>query len=127
VLPLSYSLRSVVARRTRTLLTVAVIALVVLAVTLMLSLVSGIRRTLVNSGSPDNLIVMRDPAGNEFPNRGVYLEIVKNERLVFTDAYSKAWEPSPKAANLLSPPFINMPSQSPLPASASWIPPVTIL
>jgi uncharacterized protein YndB with AHSA1/START domain len=43
-----------------------------------------------------NLIVMRDPAGNDYPNRGVYLEVVKNERLVFTDAYSKAWEPSEK-------------------------------
>jgi uncharacterized protein YndB with AHSA1/START domain len=43
-----------------------------------------------------NLIVMRGPDGNEFPNRGVYLEVVKNERLVFTDAYTKAWEPSAK-------------------------------
>ncbi len=43
-----------------------------------------------------NLIVMRDPAGHEFPNRGVYLEIVENERLVFTDAYAAAWEPSEK-------------------------------
>ncbi|WP_395671947.1 SRPBCC family protein [Inquilinus sp.] len=43
-----------------------------------------------------NLIVMRGPDGTEFPNRGVYLEIVKNERLVFTDAYTKAWEPSEK-------------------------------
>jgi len=43
-----------------------------------------------------NLIVMRDPAGNEFPNRGVYLEVVKNERIVFTNAYTKAWEPSEK-------------------------------
>jgi len=43
-----------------------------------------------------NLIVMRDPAGNEFPNRGVYLEVVKNERFVFTNAYTKAWEPSEK-------------------------------
>lgn len=43
-----------------------------------------------------NLIVMRDPAGNQLPNRGVYLEVVKNERLVFTDAYTKAWEPSEK-------------------------------
>ena len=43
-----------------------------------------------------NLIVMRGPDGNEFPNRGVYLEIVPNERLVFTDAYTKAWEPAPK-------------------------------
>ena len=43
-----------------------------------------------------NLIVMRDSAGNEFPNRGVYLEVVKNERIVFTNAYTKAWEPSEK-------------------------------
>lgn len=43
-----------------------------------------------------NLIVMRAPDGEELPNRGVYLEVVKNERLVFTDAYSKAWEPSEK-------------------------------
>lgn len=26
----------------------------------------------------------------------MYLEVVKNERLVFTDAYSNAWEPSGK-------------------------------
>jgi uncharacterized protein YndB with AHSA1/START domain len=43
-----------------------------------------------------NLIVMRDPEGNEVPCRGVYLEVVKNERLVLTDAYSRAWEPSEK-------------------------------
>lgn len=43
-----------------------------------------------------SLIVMRGPDGNDFPNRGVYLEVVKNERLVFTDAYMKAWEPSEK-------------------------------
>jgi len=42
------------------------------------------------------LIVMRGPDGNEFPNRGVYLEIVPNERLVSTDAYTTAWEPSEK-------------------------------
>jgi uncharacterized protein YndB with AHSA1/START domain len=43
-----------------------------------------------------NRIVMRGPDGNDLPNRGVYLEVVENERLVFTDAYTKAWEPSPK-------------------------------
>jgi uncharacterized protein YndB with AHSA1/START domain len=42
------------------------------------------------------LVVMRDPEGHEFPNRGVYLEVVPNERLVFTDAYTEAWEPSEK-------------------------------
>jgi uncharacterized protein YndB with AHSA1/START domain len=41
-------------------------------------------------------IVMRSPEGNEFPNRGVYLDVVANERLVFTDAYTVAWEPSAK-------------------------------
>jgi uncharacterized protein YndB with AHSA1/START domain len=43
-----------------------------------------------------NFIVMRDPQGNDLPNRGVYLEVVPNERLVFTDAYTEAWQPSPK-------------------------------
>lgn len=43
-----------------------------------------------------SLVVMRSPEGNEFPNRGVYLEVVENERLVFTDAYTSAWEPSEK-------------------------------
>jgi uncharacterized protein YndB with AHSA1/START domain len=42
------------------------------------------------------LVVMRDPEGRDFPNHGVYLEVVPNERLVFTDAYTEAWEPSQK-------------------------------
>ena len=41
-------------------------------------------------------IVMRSAEGQEFPNRGVYLDVVPNERLVFTDAYSRAWQPSGK-------------------------------
>jgi uncharacterized protein YndB with AHSA1/START domain len=43
-----------------------------------------------------SLIVMRSPEGQEFPSPGVVLDVVKNERLVFTDAYTKAWEPSQK-------------------------------
>ena len=43
-----------------------------------------------------SLVVMRGPAGKEFPNHGVYLEVVPNERIVFTDAYTRAWEPSAK-------------------------------
>jgi uncharacterized protein YndB with AHSA1/START domain len=52
-------------------------------------------QTDVRAGG-STLIVMRGPDGNEFPSHGVYLEVVKNERLVFTDAFSKAWEPSAK-------------------------------
>jgi uncharacterized protein YndB with AHSA1/START domain len=40
--------------------------------------------------------VMRGPDGKDLPNRGVYLEVVRNEKLVSTDAYVKAWEPSDK-------------------------------
>ena len=43
-----------------------------------------------------NLVVMRSPDGTELPNRGVYLQVVENERLVFTDAYTEAWKPSEK-------------------------------
>ena len=43
-----------------------------------------------------SLIVMHGPEGQEMPNRGVYLEVVPNEKLVFTDAFTKAWEPSEK-------------------------------
>jgi uncharacterized protein YndB with AHSA1/START domain len=42
------------------------------------------------------MIVMRDPDGNDYPNPGVYLDVVENERLVTTDAYTRAWEPSEK-------------------------------
>lgn len=43
-----------------------------------------------------NVIVMRDPDGNDYPNSGVYLEVVENEKLVLTDAYTEAWQPSQK-------------------------------
>ena len=43
-----------------------------------------------------SLVVMRGPDGVEMPNRGVYLEVVPNARLVFTDAYTAAWVPSAK-------------------------------
>src|SRR5580692_4731568 len=43
-----------------------------------------------------NLIVMKTPDGQDMPNPGVYLEVVPNEKLVFTNAYTKAWEPSDK-------------------------------
>ena len=43
-----------------------------------------------------SLIVMAGPDGNEVPNRGVYLEVVPNRKLVFTDAFTSAWVPSQK-------------------------------
>ena len=43
-----------------------------------------------------SLVVMRSPDGNDMPCPGVYLEVVPNQRLVFTDAYTSAWQPSQK-------------------------------
>jgi uncharacterized protein YndB with AHSA1/START domain len=41
-----------------------------------------------------SIVMMRGPNGEEVRNEGVYLDVVPNERLVFTDAYTRAWEPS---------------------------------
>lgn len=43
-----------------------------------------------------SLIVMRDPDGNEYPNPGIFLEVVENEKIVTTDAFTGAWTPSEK-------------------------------
>ncbi len=64
-LPLSYSVRSLFARRLRTGLTVGVIALVVVATTLFLGLISSLQRTLRTTGDERNLIVMRKGSSND--------------------------------------------------------------
>jgi uncharacterized protein YndB with AHSA1/START domain len=43
-----------------------------------------------------NLIVMKSPEGQEIPCPGTYLEIVPNEKLVFTDAFTGDWTPGGK-------------------------------
>lgn len=40
--------------------------------------------------------LMEGPNGEKVPNRGVYLELVPNRKIVFTDAYVQAWIPSEK-------------------------------
>jgi uncharacterized protein YndB with AHSA1/START domain len=39
--------------------------------------------------------VMRAPDGSEYPTKGIFLEVLENERIVFTDAYGPGWTPSP--------------------------------
>ncbi|WP_068301654.1 SRPBCC family protein [Pararhodobacter sp. CCB-MM2] len=34
--------------------------------------------------------------GNLMPNNGVYLEVVPEEKLVFTDTYTEGWKPNPE-------------------------------
>jgi hypothetical protein len=49
----------------------------------------------VRSGG-SSLIVMSGPNGEEVPNPGLYLEVVPNKRLVFTDAFTSTWVPAGK-------------------------------
>lgn len=41
-------------------------------------------------------VLMRGPNGEEMPNRGQYLEVVPDRKVVFTDAYVGDWQPSAK-------------------------------
>jgi uncharacterized protein YndB with AHSA1/START domain len=41
--------------------------------------------------------VMRSPEGQEFPNAGCFLEIVENEKLVWTGALGPGYRPRPSA------------------------------
>ncbi|OHV84407.1 SRPBCC family protein [Rhizobium sp. LCM 4573] len=43
-----------------------------------------------------NYILMEGPNGEKAPNHGIYLEIVPNRKIVFTDAFTSAWVPSEK-------------------------------
>jgi uncharacterized protein YndB with AHSA1/START domain len=47
----------------------------------------------VRPGGSSN-IVMRSPDGKDVPNPGLFLEVVPQQKLVFTNAYSTAWEPT---------------------------------
>ncbi len=64
-LPISYSVRNVRARLRRTSLTIAVIALAVIASAVFLALLSSLQQTLVSTGSPDNLVVLRKGSDND--------------------------------------------------------------
>lgn len=64
-LPLSYPVRNVRARLRRTALTIGVIALAVIATSVFLALITSLKHTLVASGSPDNLIVLRKGSDND--------------------------------------------------------------
>ena len=57
--------------------------------------VSDVKLDLRAGGA--STMLMNGPAGEKFPNAGVYLEVVQGERLVFTDAFTSAWVPSGKA------------------------------
>jgi putative ABC transport system permease protein len=64
-IPFSYILRNVYARKVTTLLTAGGMALVVFVFASSLMMTEGIRATLVSTGQPDNVMVIRKAAGTE--------------------------------------------------------------
>src|ERR1700674_922920 len=64
-IPFSYIWRSLWARRLTTLLTVGGVALVVFVFAGVLMLARGLQATLVDTGAPDNVIVLRRSATSE--------------------------------------------------------------
>ncbi|HXX53704.1 MAG TPA: ABC transporter permease [Thermodesulfovibrionales bacterium] len=64
-IPLSYGLRNLWTRRLTTVLTASGMALVVFVFAATLMLVEGLRKTLVDTGSYDNVVVLRKSANSE--------------------------------------------------------------
>src|SRR5574337_766140 len=64
-IPLSYSFRNLLTRRLTTTLTASGMALVVFVFASILMLAEGLRKTLVNTGSYDNVVVIRKAATSE--------------------------------------------------------------
>ncbi|MEO8165150.1 MAG: ABC transporter permease [Betaproteobacteria bacterium] len=64
-IPISYSAKNLRTRKLTTALTASGMALVVFVFATVLMLQEGLRRTLVDTGSPDNVVVTRRSAGTE--------------------------------------------------------------
>jgi ABC-type antimicrobial peptide transport system permease subunit len=101
-LPLSYALRNLTHRRGRTSITVGVVALVVIATTLLLGLVSSLRRTLVATGDARNLIVLRKGSNNDGSSQ---LPLEAYQTLRFFDGIAKNAQGQP----LVSPELVVQP------------------
>jgi len=104
-LPLSYSLRNVSARKARSLMTAGVVALVVVACTLFLGLITSLRRTLVSSGDPLNLVVMRKGSDNDGSSQ---LSLEAYEAIKYFDGIARDARDQPLASpELVVQPFFH--------------------
>ena len=101
-LPPSYAIKNVTARPTRSLMTAGVIALVVVACTLFLGLISSLRRTLVSSGEPLNLVVMRKGSDNDGSSQ---LTLEAYQAIKYLDGIARDGEDQP----LVSPELVVQP------------------
>ncbi len=54
--------------------------------------VSDVKLDLRAGGSSE--MIFHGPNGETSPNQGMYLEVIPNEKLVFTDAFTAGWQPN---------------------------------
>ena len=103
-LPLSYSVRNLRARPARSLMTASVVALVVVAASLLLGLISSLKRTIVSAGNPLNLVVMRKGSDNDGSSQ---LSLEAYQALRFFDGIARDAEDQPLASpELIVQPFL---------------------
>ena len=102
MLPLRYSVRSFWERRSRSALTIAVIALVVLALGLLSGLVSSLKASLSGAGSPKNLIVLRKGASSDGASS---LPLAAYQTIRYFDGIARGADGEP----LVSPEFLVQP------------------
>lgn len=95
MLPLSYSLRNVAARPARSLMTAGVVALVVVASGLFLGLISSVKRTLIDSGDPMNLVVMRKGSDNDGSSQ---ISLAAYQAIRYFDGIARNAEDEPLAS-----------------------------
>lgn len=89
--PFSYSLRNLWTRRLTTILTTSGMTLVVFVFTTILMLAQGLQQTLVETGSYDNVIVIRKGSGSEVQSwiDRAQASIIETDPLVATGADGK--------------------------------------
>src|SRR5437660_12695722 len=69
-IPLKYNLRNLVVRRVSTLMTVGTIALVVAVFVALFALANGLNSSLIATGSPQNVIIIRQGSQTEKQSGG---------------------------------------------------------
>ncbi len=86
-IPLSYSFRNLLTRRLTTFLTASGMALVVFVFASILMLSAGLERTLIDTGSDDNVIVTRKAANSEVQSgiERVQASIIESLPMIATD------------------------------------------
>jgi putative ABC transport system permease protein len=70
-IPLKYNLRNLIVRKVSTLMTVFTVALVVAVFLALMSLANGLNRSLIATGSPENLIILRQGSASSELNSQV--------------------------------------------------------